>query len=434
MSGHFDTMGAMDVREDTTDDLKEYLDAVARSDGYAPVRKLSAGEGEVTELVRFKGEGGCSLGPFVRKVIDVEHATGSVYEDLYRAQRAGRRFVHIPRVLECFKTGRSLVVVSEYIEGDTLDALVARRLSYAAPDHIDRAGYDVAREVFPQICDAVIELHESFDPPVIHRDLKPQNVVIAHAGVFLIDFGIARRYRADAARDTVRLGTRAYAPPEQYGFGQTGVASDVFALGGMLAFCLTGTEPAGGAGSLTLPPYLDARLATVVRTAMAFDPDARFPSVRELKQAFLDVAGVTPGEDDECSALPRTPDAPGATDLPPAPAPPPRRARTDRGALVQNVAIGLVALLFLAACAQDIASPGEALTGKPPWYIVALDAGIVLPTIWGCLYCALDKRILYRHVPRLAGRTWRSDLIALGSYLAIAFLLLLVASVATGLS
>ena len=248
MSGHFDTMGAMDVHEDTTDDLKEYLDAVARSDGYAPVRKLSASEGEVTELVRFKGEGGCSLGPFVRKVIDVEHATGSVYEDLYRAQRAGRRFVHIPRVLECFKTGRSLVVVSEYIEGDTLDALVARRLSYAAPDHIDRAGYDVAREVFPQICDAVIELHESFDPPVIHRDLKPQNVVIAHAGVFLIDFGIARRYRADAARDTVRLGTRAYAPPEQYGFGQTGVASDVFALGGMLAFCLTGAEPAEGAG------------------------------------------------------------------------------------------------------------------------------------------------------------------------------------------
>lgn len=419
-------MGAMDTHEDTTDELQDYLDAVARSDGYAPIRTLSTGEGSVTELVRFKGEGGTSLGPFVRKVIDVEQSMGSVYEDLYRAQRAGRRFAHIPRVLECIKTGCSLVVVSEFIEGDTLDTRVAQCLSYASPDHVDRAGHEIACELFPQICDAVAELHESFDPPVIHRDLKPQNVVIAQAGVFLIDFGIARRYRADAARDTVRLGTRAYAPPEQYGFGQTGVASDVFALGGILAFCLTGKEPAEGAGCLELSATIDGRLAAVVRTATAFDPAARYVSVRELKQAFIDAV----------QSIEQGPSGTGLPDVPHAPLAPavsPRRVRSEPAALVWNVIVVLIALLFAVVCAQDIREPGETLAGKPMWYIIGLDVGFILPLIWGCLYFMLDKRALYRHIPQLAGRGWKDDLLTLGAYLLIVFLVLVTASAATGL-
>ena len=422
-------MGAMDTHEDTTDELKDYLDAVARSDSYVPVRRLSTGEGSVTELVRFKGEGGASLGPFVRKVIDIDQGTGSVYEDLYRAQRTGRRFAHIPRVLECFKTGRNLVVVSEFIEGDTLDTRVAQCLSYASPDHVDQAGYEIACELFPQICDAVAELHESFDPPVIHRDLKPQNIVVTQAGVFLIDFGIARRYRVDASRDTIRLGTRAYAPPEQYGFGQTGIASDVFALGGILAFCLTGAEPAEGAGCLELPAAIDRRLVAVVRTATAFDPASRYASVRELKHAFIDA--VQPGEHTRTSSK-RSDLAPA----PPAPvtAPPAPRARSERAALAWNIVVVLIALLFAAVCAQDIQDPGEALAGKPMWYIVGLEVGFVLPLIWGCLYFMLDKRALYRRFPRLAGRSWKDDLLTLGAYLLIVFLVLVTASVATGTS
>ena len=78
------------------------------------------------------------------------------------------------------------------------------------------------------MCEAVRELHECFNPPLIHRDLKPANIVLSNGRVFLIDFGIARVYRSGSVSDTSHLGTRAYAPPEQYGFGQTDTRSDVY--------------------------------------------------------------------------------------------------------------------------------------------------------------------------------------------------------------
>ena len=88
--------------------------------------------------------------------------------------------------------------------------------------------------------------------PVIHRDLKPSNVMVVGGknglprSFVLIDLGIARTWREGAEADTTRLGTRSYAPPEQFGFGQTSVRSDVYALGAVLWFCLTGEDPAPG--------------------------------------------------------------------------------------------------------------------------------------------------------------------------------------------
>ena len=64
-----------------------------------------------------------------------------------------------------------------------------------------------------EACDALSELHESFDPPISHRDLKPSNVILSQGALTLIDFGIARSYDAEADVDTHRFGTRAYAPP-----------------------------------------------------------------------------------------------------------------------------------------------------------------------------------------------------------------------------
>lgn len=89
--------------------------------------------------------------------------------------------------------------------------------------------------------------------PVIHRDLKPSNIIVsgvryaADAGMtfsslVIIDLGIARVWRDGADADTVKFGTRSYAPPEQFGFGQTSVRSDIYALGALLFFCLTGTD------------------------------------------------------------------------------------------------------------------------------------------------------------------------------------------------
>ena len=172
--------------------------------------------------------------PFVRKRMPRGEGLGSAYEALFELQQAGRRFRHLPRILDCYRTSDELIVVSEYIEGATLEELVRH----------DGGGLASAGVTFPAVCDAVAELHGVATPPIIHRDVKPANIIVSNTpdGITatLIDFGIARRYREGTGADTVRFGTRAYAPPEQFGFGQTDVRSDVYALGMVLLFCLTG--------------------------------------------------------------------------------------------------------------------------------------------------------------------------------------------------
>lgn len=293
-------MGAMDTQDPTYADdelmaeLAEHLSSLARDDSYRVDRVIKRSPVETTELVYFEGSGGGSLGPFVRKRIDASAQIGGAYGRLFAAQRAGRRFEHLPRIVDCRRIGDDLDVVMEYIEGETLEALVARL--GATPDY--------ARELFPTLCDAVEELHAGFASageaaaPVIHRDLKPSNIIVSgtnytpdagmtFSSLVIIDLGIARVWREGADADTVKFGTRPYAPPEQYGFGQTSVRSDVYALGALLFFCLTGVDPKPGLDMRVQCEShgVPAPLADVICMAMALDPAKRFASAAALGNA-----------------------------------------------------------------------------------------------------------------------------------------------------
>ncbi len=255
-----------------------YLDAIERDACYRVDAVLKSSPAQTTELVYFVGVNGAEQGPYVRKRFADGSGMGGAYERIMRAQRAGRRFLHLPRVMECHSDGRELSVVMEYVPGETLADVVYRCDPSPA----------LAADLFPRLCDAATELHESFDPPLIHRDLKPSNVVLTADSLTLIDFGIARTYRAGADDDTRHFGTRAYAPPEQFGFGQTSVRSDVYALGMLLFYCLAEQTPSqavreAGFALQSVP----AALRPVLLKATAFDPDARYGSARELKEAFL---------------------------------------------------------------------------------------------------------------------------------------------------
>ncbi|MFR3273297.1 MAG: serine/threonine protein kinase [Slackia sp.] len=181
----------------------------------------------------FVGANGAGQGPFIRKYIARDSGLGSAYERVFEAQRQGRRFLYIPRIADCYTLGEDLVVIMEYVRGETLQDVVYR----CDPS------MQLAADIFPRLCDAVLELHEGFGAPLIHRDLKPSNVMVSSGGLSLIDLGIAREYKGDATTDTHHFGTRAYAPPEQFGFGQTTVRSDVYALGMILYFCLVEQTP-----------------------------------------------------------------------------------------------------------------------------------------------------------------------------------------------
>ena len=450
-------------------DLEAYLGALERDANYHVERRLGSGEdGTVTELVRFMGANGSAFGPFVRKRIPLDAGVGTIYEDLFGAQRAGRRFLHIPRIVECYKTSFELVVVSEYVPGESLAELVGR----------DGPGDELARRVMPALCEAVVELHESFDPPIIHRDLKPGNIIVSGEDVTLIDFGIARRFRADAGTDTVRFGTRAYAPPEQYGFGQTSVRSDVYALGIVLVFCCLGVTLAAPVKEEDLIARgVDPTLARIAARACAFDPASRFATAREMGEslraaaASLGMAGqqalvqvpASPGSSVAAAAGCAQSDAAArafvriqaqgihSTALPTranrfavsVPATKANRPGALRSLLSRTpFAVGIAWDIFIVICAIIAMQAGiestmgpqtGALAGKPFWYVVAINWLLVAPIVLGGLYLAMDRRPLHRLVPALAARTRAADARVLGFYLICAFVAVLAAALVAGI-
>jgi serine/threonine protein kinase len=262
-------------------ELGRELAALERIKACTVERVLKQGPPETTELVREPAEGTGAGTLRIRKTFEGDGGVGVAYETLARAQAAGAVCTRLPRVRACAQVGETRFVLLDYVEGETLQALVEG----VGPLPAERA-LDVAIE----ICRAAEELHALPAGPLIHRDIKPSNVIVRGEDVTLIDLGIARVRRPGAERDTVRFGTPGFAPPEQYGYGQTSVESDVYAIGMVLAFCLLGKVPGqeeranGFAG-------LPAGLRPLVARAASFDPADRYPTAaafrRDLENVFV---------------------------------------------------------------------------------------------------------------------------------------------------
>ncbi|MBO4400299.1 MAG: serine/threonine protein kinase [Selenomonadaceae bacterium] len=127
---------------------------------------------------------------------------------------------YIPSIYRAVEFDGKLFIVEEYVSGRTLAEILNYEKNF---------GEEFAADIFRQVCECLIELHAR---RIIHRDLKPANIMLTKDGVIrLIDFGIARLVKDDSDTDTEFLGTRGYAPPEQYGFGQTDARSDIYSLG-----------------------------------------------------------------------------------------------------------------------------------------------------------------------------------------------------------
>ena len=141
---------------------------------------------------------------------------------------------HIPqiiRVLNCFETNNTAYIVMDYVEGITLTQWVAQR-----------GGKVSARELLPMmegLFKALAQVHES---GLIHRDISPDNVMLADGQLRLLDFGVAREVgrRTETLTMTLRHG---YAPVEQYQPMGQGPWTDVYALSATIYFCLTGKKP-----------------------------------------------------------------------------------------------------------------------------------------------------------------------------------------------
>lgn len=231
----------------------------------------------------------------------------------------------IPRFVALFEEAGYYYLVCDFIDGQPLDQV------YHQDHPITEAE---VRSYGVQLCGIFAYLH-GLTPPIIHRDVKPGNILLQGGRVFLIDFGIARLHKGDRTSDTESWGSFT-ASPEHYGSAQTDQRSDVFTLGATLYDLLVNQtlrdeRPDRLPRVRQVRPDLSSQLESVLARAMAFRPEARYQSMAEFREAL--------GGNDESQATMELAPVPE-----PVPLPRRRRAFAWAGvALAGLLALGVIA-------------------------------------------------------------------------------------------
>lgn len=195
----------------------------------------------------------------------------------------------LPRIVDIIDNGKTIYVIMDYIEGESLDKVLKAEGPQSEEDVINWA---------KQLCDALSYLHAQKPNPIIYRDMKPANVMLKPEGnIKIIDFGIAREYKEESLADTTVLGTKGYAPPEQY-VGQTSPRSDIYALGMTMHHLLTGIDPR------TETPYAPVRqwnpelsegIEAIIEKCVQTAEENRYQSCAELLYDLSDPTKITKG-------------------------------------------------------------------------------------------------------------------------------------------
>lgn len=235
------------------------------SERFRAVKCLAENESSGTYLLSENGIGRLLVLKRWRKS-EVSSCIGHDAEALSSLSHKG-----LPKFEAAFENNAFRFTLWEYVDGIPLDQYLSEHL----------LNTEQAVSIVTGLCDILTFLH-SQPEPIIHRDIKPSNIILDprdHA-VTLIDFGISRKYVEGATSDTVYLGTHKFAPPEQYGFTQTDCRADLYALGVLLRYMLTGETDSKA-------KIHDKELDRIVRKCSAFSPDERYRSAAALKKAII---------------------------------------------------------------------------------------------------------------------------------------------------
>lgn len=212
---------------------------------------------------------------------------------------------NLVRVSDSFQDGDRHYMVMEFVPGRTLEEMLEEQTEPFPEDRVL-----VWAE---QLCDVLSYLHGQ-NPKIIYRDLKPGNVMIVEGKdtVKLLDLGIARLYKPGKQKDTILLGTPGYAPPEQYGKGQTDERSDIYALGALLHHLLSLRDPSQHPLEefpplRSLNPKVSQHVAAAVARALEKERSKRFPSAQEMKEALLGERVAAPPPKKKAPPRPKAP-------------------------------------------------------------------------------------------------------------------------------
>lgn len=196
----------------------------------------------------------------------------------------------IPRIYDYFTHNERSYLILEFIDGKDLEALLNETQGFFPESQV--IGWAI------ELCDVLNYLHNHTPDTIVFRDMKPSNVMInQHGHIVLVDFGIAKPF--ESGQKGTMIGTEGYSPPEQYK-GEATPLADIYALGATLHHLLTRRDPRleppfsfGERPIRQINPSVSIEMETVVNTALQYNPENRFPSAEEMKQAMLNVARKT---------------------------------------------------------------------------------------------------------------------------------------------
>ena len=172
---------------------------------------------------------------------------------------------HLPEVFESVHLVDGQIVLEEYIDGMNIAQIM----------EVERYNYKGAKNVLLAVCDALSILHHR---KIVHRDVKPENVLVTPNGrVVLIDFNASREMKENSL-DTVIMGTVGYASPEQMGITQSDSRTDIYAVGVLLNVMLTGKHPSD--------VLVKRRPGRIVRKCTQINPDLRYQDAMKLAKAL----------------------------------------------------------------------------------------------------------------------------------------------------
>ncbi|MGZ8648805.1 MAG: protein kinase domain-containing protein [Solirubrobacteraceae bacterium] len=215
----------------------------------------------------------------VKRLLDLQHAARFEIEARLLASLSHPRVV---KVLDHSQDEHGLYIVMDLVRGTDLGAQLKDR---GAPGLPPPEAVDYARHV----CEALQYVH---DQQIVHRDVKPQNMILADDGVVLVDFGVARAIGSteDATVGTIAVGTPRYMAPEVFAGGTVSPASDVFSLAATLWTLMVGAPPRYG-DTLKIDkvaPQLPPELREALVGGLEMLPEMRISSAT----AFAEAIGV----------------------------------------------------------------------------------------------------------------------------------------------
>lgn len=254
------------------------------------------------EIIKLIGEGGMAnvylaYDTILERNVAVKVLRGDLADDEKFVRRFQREALSASslshfNIVEMYDVGEdngNFYIVMEYIDGKTLKQLIKKRGHLTAPEAID---------ILIQLTDGLSVAHDSY---IIHRDIKPQNIMILEDGtVKITDFGIAMAVNAaDLTQTNSVMGSVHYLPPEQAAGKGSTIKSDIYSLGILFYEMLAGTMPFRGETAVEIAlkhirnpipsirkinPKVPQSVENIILKATAKNPKNRYNNVRELKE------------------------------------------------------------------------------------------------------------------------------------------------------